>query len=82
MASRAYDVATLRKLSVADRLRLVGDIWDTIAEEAPDTALPLTPKLKREIDRRLAAHRRDPSQAKPLDDLIRKVARRVRPPKR
>jgi putative addiction module component (TIGR02574 family) len=82
MASRAYDLAALRKLSVADRLQLVGDIWDTIAEEAPDAALPLTPKLKAEIDRRLAAHRRDPSHAKPLDEVIRKVARRARPPKR
>jgi putative addiction module component (TIGR02574 family) len=70
------------KLSVAERLRLVGDIWDTIANEAPDAALPLTPKLKREIDRRLAAHRRDPSFPKPLDQVIAKITKRARPPER
>jgi putative addiction module component (TIGR02574 family) len=82
MASRAYDLAALRKRSVAERLRLVGDIWDTIAEEAPYAALPLTPKLKAEIDGRLVAHSRDASHAKPVDEVIRKVARRARPSKR
>jgi putative addiction module component (TIGR02574 family) len=47
-------VFDFRSLSVAERLQLVEDLWESIAEEAPDEALPLTPELAAELDRRLA----------------------------
>jgi putative addiction module component (TIGR02574 family) len=63
MASPAFDFDALRHLSVAERLQLVADLWDTIAEDAPEEALPLTPELAAELDRRLAEHDADPGSA-------------------
>ena len=46
-----------RDLSIAERLRLVEDIWDSIAAESG--ALPLTPAQAAELDRRLERLRRE-----------------------
>lgn len=77
MANPTFDY---RSLSVADRLQLVGDIWDSIAEEAsaaPDV-LPLTPDQKTELDRRLAAHDADPSAGVPMDEAFDRIRARFR----
>ena len=42
-----------KKLSISDRINLVEEIWDTIAEE--NQAFELTDAQKRELDRRLDA---------------------------
>lgn len=41
------------KLSTAQRLDLLGDLWDSIAADA-DANIPLTDGQKAELDRRLA----------------------------
>jgi putative addiction module component (TIGR02574 family) len=46
-------------LPVAQRLSLVQDLWDSIAED--QHSLPLSPEHARILDERLAAHERDPS---------------------
>ncbi|MFW5857930.1 MAG: addiction module protein [Planctomycetota bacterium] len=45
------------RLTVAERIQLVQDIWDSIAEH-PDEC-PLTDAQRDELDRRLAAHEAD-----------------------
>lgn len=52
MATPAIDFEALRRLSVAERLLLVEDLWDSIAHDAPDEALPTACLL-------YAARRRD-----------------------
>jgi len=42
------------KLPLSDRIQLVEDLWDSIAEEASDT-FSLSPEQKAELSRRLAA---------------------------
>jgi putative addiction module component (TIGR02574 family) len=49
-----------RKLSISDRINLVEEIWDTIAEE--NQAFELTDAQKREIDRRLETARSNAGQ--------------------
>ena len=44
-----------KKLSIPDRISLVEEIWDSIAEE--NEAFELTDDQKRELDRRLEAAR-------------------------
>jgi putative addiction module component (TIGR02574 family) len=51
-------LAAANKLPVDDRIRLVQDIWDGIAEE-PAT-FKLSDAQKRELDRRIAAYEADP----------------------
>jgi putative addiction module component (TIGR02574 family) len=53
MSQPAPDLESLRQLSVAERLQLVEDLWDSIAVETPAPDLPLTPALRAELDRRL-----------------------------
>ena len=49
------------RLSVAERLRLIGEIWDSIATDVERE--PLTEAQRREVDRRLAEHRANPDAA-------------------
>lgn len=75
MAKRAVGFDRLRQLPIADRLRLVEDLWDTIAAEAPDDALPVSPELQAESDNRLAAHRSDPSATQPWEEVRSRILR-------
>jgi putative addiction module component (TIGR02574 family) len=62
------------KLSIPERLDLVEDIWDSIAQDAE--VLPLTDAERAELDRRWAEHERDPSTAVPWETVKDKLVRR------
>jgi putative addiction module component (TIGR02574 family) len=49
-----------KKLSISDRINLVEEIWDTIAEE--NQAFELSDSQKRELDRRLETARSNAGQ--------------------
>jgi putative addiction module component (TIGR02574 family) len=49
-----------KKLSISDRILLVEEIWDTIAED--NQAFELTDAQKRELDRRLESARTSAGQ--------------------
>lgn len=54
-------------LSVAERIELVQEIWDSIAE-VPDELI-LTEDQKKELDRRAAKLREDPSSGVLWEDI-------------
>jgi len=56
-----------KKLSIADRILLVEEIWDTIAEE--NQAFELTDPQKRELDRRLESVKTKPGQGRTWDEI-------------
>ena len=58
-------------LSVSERIQLVEDIWDSIAE-VPDS-LDLTKEQKRELDRRLDSYHQDPTAGSPWEDVLRRI---------
>lgn len=58
----SIDLAELRKLSVAERIQLAEDLWDSIAL-APADVPGLTDAQRLELQRRLQEHERDPSAA-------------------
>jgi len=66
---------TLKNLSVEDRLRIVEDLWDSIASD--QSALPLTPEQKAELDRRLDAFAIDGNLGRPAKDVISEIRRRL-----
>jgi putative addiction module component (TIGR02574 family) len=69
-----------RQLSIDDRLRLVEEIWNSIAEEAeaaPDV-LPLTDEQRAELARRVAEHERDPGSAVPWGEALTRIEGRLR----
>jgi len=61
-------------LSVAERIQLVEDIWDTIAE-VPDE-VGLTDSQKAELDRRLDAYHRSPEVGSPWDMVRERILSR------
>ena len=56
----------LMELSPEERIQLAEDLWDSIT---PEEIPPLTDEQKREIDRRLAEHKRNPGRAAPWEDV-------------
>ena len=54
-------IAELRSLSVADRLRVVQAVWDSLPDDAPAV---LSPEQRTEVNRRLDAYEAAP------DDLL------------
>ena len=61
-------------LSVADRLQLLDEIWDSLA--ATPEAIPVTDAQRKELARRRRAHARNPSAAKPWEEVRRRLERR------
>jgi len=66
-------IAELLKLPVAERIRIVEVIWDSIAA-APE-ALQLTDAERDELDRRWEAFQRDPSVGSPWSDVRARILR-------
>ena len=62
-------------LSVSERIQLVQDIWDSIAE-LPES-VPLTDEQKAELDRRLDAYHKDPSAGSPWSIIQERIRKRV-----
>lgn len=67
--------AKLRELPVEERIKLVEDLWDSIAEDRK--ALLVTPEQRAELDRRLAAYEVDKNRGRPAADVLADVRRRL-----
>jgi putative addiction module component (TIGR02574 family) len=59
------------RMSIDDRLRLVGEIWDSIAAEAD--ALPITDAEKELIDQRLADIEANPDDELDAEEVIARL---------
>jgi putative addiction module component (TIGR02574 family) len=57
----------IRRLSVAERVELVEEIWETI-EASPDS-LPIPEAQRQELDRRLKLHLENPGAAQPWSSI-------------
>ncbi len=62
-------------LPVEERLKLVEDLWDSIA--ADQHALPLTNEQKAELDRRLDAYEVDKNRGRPAADVVADIRRKL-----
>ena len=68
---KQISVAEVLKLSVPERIQLVEDIWDSVAS-VPE-AVPLTDAQRRELDRRLEAHRKNPRAGSPWSEVKKRI---------
>lgn len=57
-----------KELPISERIELVEDIWDSIAEETPGQ-LQLSQQDRAELHRRLSAHHADPSSSLPWEQV-------------
>jgi putative addiction module component (TIGR02574 family) len=74
----AHPVFDYRQLSIPERLQLVEDIWDSIAQDATVDALPISEEHKAILDERLEAEARDPGAGRPWRDVLDDIANRKR----
>ncbi len=63
----------IERLSVEERLSLVEEIWDSIAE-----ATPLTEAQREELDRRLADHEANPADVVSWEVVKASIAARLK----
>jgi putative addiction module component (TIGR02574 family) len=62
-----FDLNAIRKLSVEERIDLIGDIWETL-DEADGVDL-LTDAQRKMLDDRFEAHRRAPETSLPWEEV-------------
>jgi len=72
---KPISMAEVLALPVAERLKLVETIWDSIAE-IPD-ALELTKAQEAELDRRLDAYRKDPTVGSLWPEVKARILKRA-----
>ncbi len=63
------------RLSVEERLALVEDLWDSIAEDSAATSL--TDAQRAELERRLADHEANPNDVVPWEDVKASITARL-----
>jgi putative addiction module component (TIGR02574 family) len=74
--SKALTVETkLQQLTVDERIKLVEDLWDSIA--ADQGVLPITADQRIELDRRLNAYAVDKIRGRAAVDAVRDIRRRL-----
>jgi len=67
-------IKQLLELSVADRMQLIDDLWESVA--ADSEVIPLNEAQKQEARRRLEEHRANPGSAIPWEQLRRELYER------
>ncbi len=68
---KSITVNDLLNMPVAERLRLVEDLWDSIAE-VPEK-LELSDAQRKELDERLEKYHRDPEAGSPWEDVKKRI---------
>lgn len=66
-------IAEILQLSVAERVQIVEDIWDSISN-SPDE-LPLSETEKAELDKRLESYRQNPNEGIEWETLKRNLSK-------
>ncbi|HYM44365.1 MAG TPA: addiction module protein [Steroidobacteraceae bacterium] len=67
--------AKLKELPLDERIKLVEDLWDSIAAE--QKALPLTSAQREELDRRLDAYEIDKNPGRPATEALADIRRKL-----
>lgn len=68
---RLDEIPEIACLSVAERILLLEDLWDSIASEP--SSVPVPQSHRAELDRRLEAYEREPGSLLTLDQLRQRV---------
>lgn len=68
---KSLPVAEILELPIAERMRLVEIIWDSIT--AVPEAVPVSDDLKADLDRRLAEFEADPEAGLPWNEVRERI---------
>jgi putative addiction module component (TIGR02574 family) len=64
-------VENIKKLSIAERILIVEDIWDSIISSKED--FPISDEQRRELDLRLEAYYKNPNEGKSWEEVRKKI---------
>ena len=67
------DIPEIERLSIAEKILLVEDLWESIASE--ESSVPVPQSHREELDRRLAEYEKDPGRLLTLEDLRGRIQR-------
>jgi len=67
MSSHPLLKVDISQLSVAERIQLAEDLWDSIFEQQEE--LPLTEAQQQELDRRLESYQKNPVSGSSWEDV-------------
>jgi putative addiction module component (TIGR02574 family) len=68
---RNFSASDVMELSVAERIELVEDLWDSIAE-VPES-VELTEEQKKTLSERLNAYHKNPDDGSPWDEVKKRI---------
>ena len=68
-------IENLKELPIRERIQLVEDLWDSIAND--QGTLSLSMEQKAELDRRLDAYKIDGIRGRVAEDVIRDIRKRL-----
>ncbi len=68
-------MSEIQKLSVAERIKLVEDLWDTIAIDT--NKIPVTELQRKELDRRLERYMAEGGDSIPAGDAVAEIRKRL-----
>jgi putative addiction module component (TIGR02574 family) len=68
------DLRSILELSVAERIQLAQDIWDSVAADSSKVAL--TDAQRQELDKRLSAYRADPGTGSSWEVVRARISKR------
>jgi len=71
---RVNEIPEIARLTVAEKILLLEDLWDSIAAE--ESSVPVPQSHREELDRRLAEYEKDPGTLLTLDELRGRVEAR------
>ncbi|MBI5875127.1 MAG: addiction module protein [Deltaproteobacteria bacterium] len=71
---RTADIPEITKLSTAEKILLVEDLWDSIAVDESEVSIP--ENHREELDRRLKRYASAPGELLSLEELRTRVERR------
>lgn len=64
-----------RKMSVAERIRIAEELWDSVSEEQAN--LPLTVEQREELDHRISDFEANPSAGSSWQDVRARLERKL-----
>ena len=67
--------SSLKNLSTHERIRLVEDLWDSIASD--QNSISLSPAQKAELDKRLEAYEVIKGPGHPADEVISEICKKL-----
>ena len=71
MSSHPLLKVEISQLSVAERIQLAEDLWDSISQQQEE--LPLTEAQKQELDRRLENYKQNPANGSSWEEVKKRL---------